>query len=192
VAVLSGGERSRLLLAKIFLRRPNLLIMDEATNHLDLESRVLLENALAEYDGSLIFVSHDRAFVNAIATAIWHIRDARLTRYEGNIDDNVERLFPREETAERAPAAGSAVQRDGGGQEQLSRGTPRPGANRFRVERIEKEIAELEEQMRAEREKMLNADALRDGRVFAGIEQRCIELQKQLDVRYKEWEEVCG
>ena len=189
VAVLSGGEKSRLLLAKIFLRRPNLLIMDEATNHLDLESRILLENALADYDGSLIFVSHDRTFVNSIATAIWHIRDGGLTRYEGNIDDNEERLFPRGNTGGQEPASLSAPRVLS---PSLQKSAFRPGANRFRVERIEKEIAELEELMRLEKEKMLGGDALRDGRVFAGIELRCIELQEQLDARYKEWEEVCG
>jgi ATP-binding cassette subfamily F protein 3 len=195
VAVLSGGERSRLLLAKIFLRRPNLLIMDEATNHLDLESRVLLENALADYDGSLIFVSHDRAFVNAIATAIWHIKDGRLTRYEGNIDDNEGHLFPRE--GARPIVAQSRTQggalHDSLSAERTGRiNSFRPGANRFRVEKIEKEIADLEEELRIEKEKMLGADALRDGRVFAERELRCTELQEQLEMRYKEWEEICG
>jgi ATP-binding cassette, subfamily F, member 3 len=195
VASLSGGEKSRLLLAKLFLRRPNLLIMDEVTNHLDLESRILLENTLTEYDGSLVFVSHDRAFIDAVATSIWDIRDGRLTRYEGNIRDNYERLYgnigekaaAKESRApERADAARSNAER-----KEASRVLDR-GANKFRIEKIEKEIANLEREIASLREEMLHPDTLRDGRIYTELEIRHTELSQQLNARYQEWETICG
>ncbi|MDR2733857.1 MAG: ABC-F family ATP-binding cassette domain-containing protein [Spirochaetota bacterium] len=191
VADLSGGEKSRLLLARLFLRQPNLLIMDEVTNHLDLESRILLENALMEYDGSLIFVSHDRAFIDAIATSIWDIRGGRLTRYEGNIRDNEERLYGEKKSgsANKDPEEASrAAPRTPGAKSSLySR-----GANKFRMEKIEKEIADLEQELNILQEEMLRPNALRDGRIYAGLKLRHTELSEQLHTRYAEWETICG
>ena len=84
IAVLSGGERSRLALARIAAREANLLVLDEPTNHLDLAAREQLEQVLADFGGSLLFVSHDRYFIDKLATHLWLIRDGALTAYEGN------------------------------------------------------------------------------------------------------------
>ncbi|MHB8645047.1 MAG: ABC-F family ATP-binding cassette domain-containing protein [Thermomicrobiales bacterium] len=94
VSVLSGGERSRLALAVLTLQRANFLILDEPTNHLDIIAREALEEVLDEYDGTILFVSHDRAFVDALATQVWMIEPgseadapARLQSYLGNYSD---------------------------------------------------------------------------------------------------------
>jgi len=190
VAVLSGGEKSRLLLAKLFLRQPNLLIMDEPTNHLDLESRVMLENALSEFDGTLLFVSHDRAFVDTVATAIWHIEESSVLRLEGNIEDNRARLFPAARLEKDAqPKKGADQPRPAGSDGGRALGR---GANRYKIGKIEEAIADLEERIREEELKMLDEEALRDGRVYAAIAEECQRLKHELDERYKEWEEACG
>jgi ATP-binding cassette subfamily F protein 3 len=83
VGVLSGGERSRLALARLSAREANLLVLDEPTNHLDLAAREQLERVLEEYEGTIVAVSHDRYFIDRLASEIWDIRDEGLKRYEG-------------------------------------------------------------------------------------------------------------
>ncbi|HEY8758000.1 MAG TPA: ATP-binding cassette domain-containing protein, partial [Candidatus Limnocylindria bacterium] len=83
VGVLSGGERSRLALARLSAREANLLVLDEPTNHLDLAAREQLEAVLSVFAGCLLFVSHDRYFIDKLAGEIWDIRDGALKRYEG-------------------------------------------------------------------------------------------------------------
>ncbi len=83
VSVLSGGEKSRVALARLILEEPNVLILDEPTNHLDITSRDALEGVLAEFSGTLLFVSHDRYLIDSVAEQLWVVRDGTLTRYDG-------------------------------------------------------------------------------------------------------------
>ena len=87
VKVLSGGEKGRMLFGKIMMQRPNVIVMDEPTNHLDMESIESLNLALDNYDGSLIFVSHDREFVNSLATQIFEIEDQKIEHFVGSYDE---------------------------------------------------------------------------------------------------------
>ena len=84
IGSLSGGERSRVALAKLTLQGPNLMVLDEPTNHLDLQSRQFLEEVLSEYEGTLLFVSHDRYFIDSLATKVWVIEDSILLPFLGN------------------------------------------------------------------------------------------------------------
>lgn len=87
VHVLSGGEKGRMLFGKLILQRPNILVMDEPTNHMDMESIESLNMALEQYDGTLIFVSHDREFVSSLATRIFDMQANRITDFSGSYDD---------------------------------------------------------------------------------------------------------
>jgi ATP-binding cassette subfamily F protein 3 len=87
IAVLSGGERARVALAKLLIKPGNLLLMDEPTNHLDLESSESLAESLTTYDGTLLFVSHNRAFVRRLATKIWNVHDGTVEIYPGTLDE---------------------------------------------------------------------------------------------------------
>ena len=128
VSVLSGGERSRLALARLSLRHANLLVLDEPTNHLDLAAREQLEAVLAAYEGTLVFVSHDRYFIDKLATELWLISGGLLRRFEGGWtayqreraagrDAPIVEYLARETGAGAAPRApareGSPARRDG-------------------------------------------------------------------------------
>ncbi|MBU1410727.1 ABC-F family ATP-binding cassette domain-containing protein [Myxococcota bacterium] len=97
VGVLSGGEKARVALAKLLVTPGNVLLMDEPTNHLDLESAELLAEALAEYEGTMLFVSHNRSFIDRLATRIWEIDDGKIHVYPGNLTEYMGHLAARRE-----------------------------------------------------------------------------------------------
>ncbi|GAB6637675.1 ABC-F family ATP-binding cassette domain-containing protein [Streptococcus uberis] len=99
VGMLSGGERARLLLAKLSMENKNVMLLDEPTNHLDIDSKEVLENALLDYDGTLLFVSHDRYFINRIATKVLEISETGSTLYLGDYDYYLEKKAELEELA---------------------------------------------------------------------------------------------
>ncbi|MBX3275379.1 MAG: ABC-F family ATP-binding cassette domain-containing protein [Sandaracinaceae bacterium] len=112
VAVLSGGERARVALAKLLLDPGNLLLLDEPTNHLDLESCESLVETLDTYDGTMVFVSHNRALVRRLATKIWAVESGEVTEYPGNLDDYM-RLWRARYGGEDEPAPPTAVEASG-------------------------------------------------------------------------------
>jgi len=92
VRVISGGEQGRMLFGRLMLQKPNVLLMDEPTTHLDMESIESLNEALEKYAGTLVFVSHDREFVSSLATRIWEIRDGRVIDYRGSYEEYLDSL----------------------------------------------------------------------------------------------------
>jgi len=87
VKVLSGGEKGRMLFGKIMMQRPNVIVMDEPTNHLDMESIESLNLALANYEGTLMFVSHDREFVSSLSTQIFEIDGGKIEQFVGTYEE---------------------------------------------------------------------------------------------------------
>ena len=141
-AVLSGGERSRLALARLFLRPANLLLLDEPTNHLDLDAKAALLNALSDYQGTVVFVAHDRYFMDALATRVAAIGGGGAAPYWGNYSDYLERQESREpgtrEPKSASLAAGTAARRKRDRPARNGKGGVRaPGKNRQRELRRE-------------------------------------------------------
>ena len=121
VAVLSGGEKTRLALARMLLKPAPFLVLDEPTNHLDMESRQALENALDQFKGTLVIVSHDRAFVNKLATTIVEVTPGKVDRYEGNYDSYLQQRESQGLSSVAGPekmSDGSALRNVRGPQEQ--------------------------------------------------------------------------
>jgi ATP-binding cassette subfamily F protein 3 len=112
VAALSGGEKARLALAKMLLQPVNLLILDEPTNHLDIPAKEMLEEALQNYEGSAIIVSHDRFFLSQVANKIVEIRDGELRLYRGDYQYYLEKIAEEKEKARLATLAAEKAAKD--------------------------------------------------------------------------------
>ncbi|MCE9671486.1 ABC-F family ATP-binding cassette domain-containing protein [Myxococcus stipitatus] len=153
IGVLSGGERARVALAKLLLVPSNFLLMDEPTNHLDLDSSEMLIEALKGYGGTLLFVSHNRSFINSLSTHVWEVADGKLTPHPGNLDDYL--YHQEQQRLEAEAAAGGAAK--GGADKALAGPMTEKERKRLEAEArqrrsavegpIKKEIAKLEEQI---------------------------------------------
>ncbi len=150
VGVLSGGERSRVALSRCILTPSNLLLLDEPTNHLDITAREALLDALQNYEGTIILVTHDRHFMNSIATCIVEIRDQQAFRYIGNYDDYMRRRQiekRQEEQAQAKAKAQEAVKTKIQAAKDRKRLRQEPKQIRWKQEALEKRIFELEDEV---------------------------------------------
>jgi ATP-binding cassette, subfamily F, member 3 len=197
IGSLSGGERSRVALAKLTLEGANFLVLDEPTNHLDLPARQVLEEILAQYDGTIIFVSHDRYFVDALATKLWILEDGAVRVFDGNYTRYRLRQARLDSAAAlpvsgRKTAAGkpTGVRAGGGDRGWIDPESDRGGARS--VGQVETEITALEGRI-SELEKLL-AEASAETNV-GRISELALEYQEvnaRLDSLYQEWQELAG
>jgi ATP-binding cassette, subfamily F, member 3 len=180
VSVLSGGERRRLALARTVVSGANLLVLDEPTNHLDIESREALEDALLSFPGTLVFVSHDRALIEALATRTLAIEAGAVVAREGGFADYVRAHAARPSPPRRAPRARAAA----------AKRTPRPAARD--VDRLEAAIALREEELGGIETRLSQPDEYLDDAALVADGSRHKQLQEELATLYREWERACA
>jgi ATP-binding cassette subfamily F protein 3 len=201
VSVLSGGEKARLALAKMLLRPSNFLVLDEPTNHLDVAACEVLEDALSDYRGTLLFISHDRAFINALATRLVEVRDGVLRDHAGNYDD-----FERA-TAGRAPAAAATPsaptpapaaaapppkQERIAAREQVKQRSRDQQRARKRLAAVEAEIAQHEGALEQLGWRLGDPALHRDGDAVRALEAERAGLRGKVETLYREWERLAA
>ena len=186
VSVLSGGEQSRLRLCMLMDDEINFLILDEPTNHLDIDSREWIEEAVEAYDGTLLFVSHDRYFINRFATRIWELADGTITDYPCGFAQY--RQMKAQEEAEKAAAPRPEKEREKPAAERPQRGNKAQQAARRQLTICERDIARAEEHIAA-----LEADmeaAACDYEKLNELVGQKDAAQAELDALYERWEQL--
>ena len=186
VSALSGGERAKLSLLKIMLSKPNFLILDEPTNHLDIISREVLENALLEFDGTLLVVSHDRYFINKLATKIVHLTHNGAVLIDGNYDTYVTYRENQVENTQKATQTKPVVndyklRKEQAKEERLKKS---------KINKIETEIACLEEEIARIEEQLQLPEISADYEKLLEHTQLLNDSKEKLDSLYAEWEEL--
>lgn len=191
---LSGGERGRVSLAKLMLSEANFLILDEPTNHLDMESKEILEKALNSYTGTLLYVSHDRYFINKTAQRILALQNGHFVNYLGNYDYFLEKsqemtAFSQESQKNDDNTRENATEgkQDWANQKKLQ-SEKRKIQNQ--IDKVEKEIAEIEEALENLNEQLLAPENASNSAKLNEISTQQEKLQKQLETCYEKWESL--
>ncbi|NEW04033.1 ABC-F family ATP-binding cassette domain-containing protein [Bacillus megaterium] len=193
VSTLSGGEKARLALAKLMLQKANFLILDEPTNHLDLDSKQVLENALIDYPGTLLFVSHDRYFINRIANKIAELSPEGVEEFLGDYDYYVEKKAEIEEikelenikaNEERTVKVDKQSYKQDKEQKKLMRQRTR------RIEEIETEVNKLEAAQAENEELLCNPEIYQNHEEVSRLNGENEKISSQLSTLMEEWEEL--
>lgn len=181
VKMLSGGEKAKLALCVLELERGNLLILDEPTNHLDLPAREALETALINFDGTLIFVSHDRYFVSAVATAVAEISNCSINYFDGGYKEYTEFINNnKEEPIKKTP------EKDKGYRSKKERAEAEN--RKAEIKRIEEEISKAEEEEALINKQLQDPVILADYKKVLSLSEKLTGIKLQLDGLYKEYE----
>ncbi|MED3318542.1 ABC-F family ATP-binding cassette domain-containing protein [Bacillus wiedmannii] len=198
VSSLSGGQKARLALAKLMMQKSNLLILDEPTNHLDLNSKEILENALIDYPGTLLFVSHDRYFINRVTTTVVELSTEGAQEYLGDYDYYVEKknemieraAFEQQEQQEnQAPVQKTVAQEKLNYLEEKERKQLERQRTR-KIEELEQNIVEFEEEITTLEDQLCLPEIYADYEKASEITTKKQTLQEQLDACMAEWEEL--
>ena len=189
VGMLSGGEKARLLLAKLSMENNNFLILDEPTNHLDIDSKEVLENALIDFDGTLLFVSHDRYFINRVATHVLELSENGSTLYLGDYDYYVEKKAEVEAIqTEEVSTSNQAKEASPVNDYQAQKESQKEARKLMRqIESLEAEIEELETQSQAISEQMLETN---DAEKLMELQAELDKISHRQEEAMLEWEEL--
>jgi ATP-binding cassette subfamily F protein 3 len=182
VGDLSGGERSRLALAKLTLEGANFLLLDEPTNHLDIASQEILEEVLANFDGTILLVSHDRYLINALATQVWVIKDGELRAYDGNYSDYEEQRS-RGARKQRSKEAREQRSKEAKGRRQEAKG-------KEQAAELEEDIAILEARLAVLSEELVMASAAQDVESLRELGLEYQRVDEELQQLLAQWAEA--
>ena len=187
VSLLSGGERAKLSLLKIMLSKPNFLILDEPTNHLDITSREVLENALFDFDGTMLVVSHDRYFINKLATKIVYLTHDGAVNIDGNYDNYLEYRqqtvtnSDREEKNKKPLVNDYKLRKEKASNERK---------RKTRIARLEAEIGEAEATVNTLETKVSSPEISGNYELLLEYTSNLDEIRTRLESMYSEWEEL--
>ena len=196
-SVLSGGEKARLVLCKLLLQRPNFLLLDEPTNHLDISSRVILEKALAEFPGTICFISHDRRFINAVANKILVVKSGEINVFPGDYDDyqhiwGARIDLPSQSTNDKPETNGAGA---------MSRASQKRVEAEWRnelfrarkpvqerIERIEQDLDSFHAELECLKERLADSETYKQGRLAVEIQIQYRQVQGKIDELTGQWE----
>ncbi len=188
VSTLSGGEKGRVALTKLMLKKDNLLLMDEPTNHLDMDSREVLEDALEQYPGTILAISHDRYFINRFANKVCVMTEDGLVEYLGNYDDYIAKINMA------LPPDGSEPQRtktEIDKEKRRSRdATARIKEQKVQVAQLEKDISHCETSISDYEKKLADPDTYKDAEAAAALNKGYQKAQDRLSELYDAWTEA--
>ena len=189
VSMLSGGEKARLLLAKLSMENNNFLILDEPTNHLDIDSKEVLENALIDFDGTLLFVSHDRYFINRVATHVLELSEKGSTLYLGDYDYYVEKKAEVEMSQTEETSTSNQVKEASPVNDYQAQKESQKEVRKLmrQIESLEAEIEELESQSQAISEQMLETN---DAGKLMELQDELDKISHRQEEAMLEWEEL--
>jgi len=193
IGVLSGGERARVALARLLVVPSNFLLMDEPTNHLDLDSSEALIDALTRYQGTLLFVSHNRSFVNGLATQVWEVREGTIDAQPGDLDD-----WSRRRAAQAVPAAPGAETRSANASQGLQARRERAlqreqrdkvlGPIKRAIAELEQRIAQLEQEKKAAEKQLADPALFSDPARSTPLVTAYRDASRNLEELYARWE----
>jgi len=206
ISVLSGGERARVSLAKLLVKPGNFMLMDEPTNHLDIESSETLIDALTEYGGTLLFVSHNQSFVNRLATKIWDIRGRELIEYPGTLKEYYRHLeetegnihpglknpsrTPKKDGGKAEPSTGKNRKKDKRKEaEQRQRIHDMLAPIRKELEQTENAISQLETRQKEVESLLADPKIFEDGTKSVPLLSEYKEVTTNLEIQLEKWEE---
>ena len=179
--VLSGGEKSRVVLMKLLLSKSNFLVLDEPTNHLDIESKEILEDALLDFEGTILFISHDRYFINKIATKIVAMEEEGSMTFIGNYDDYMSKKIPDDEIR------GTVKNKD---YLEAKKQQAQKRKQENNIKKIEKEITQLEEEINDLNELLHSEDIINDYKKYNEYLDEVNRKEELLEEKLVTWEDL--